>query len=165
MIILVRGWDGCGKTTLAHQIHKKYPHSEIFTASVSSESDESHYLLYKACSDDVWEYLMQFPRNYAIVDDCGTKQVYLEPFIDLASHMHQSVLQVTPTAVLDVLSNLNSTSEADKEFALDTIKYHFKRSKHNDQTISVENLWESSTLPYFNLVFVREDNNSLPVLL
>ena len=165
MIILVRGWDGCGKTILAHQIHKKYPHSEIFTVSVSSESDESHYLLYKTCADDVREYLMQSPRNYAIVDDCGTKQVYLEPFTDLASHMHQSVLQVTPTVVLDVLSNLNSASEADREFVSDMIKYHFKRSRYNDQAISVENLWESSTLPYFNLVFVREDNNSLPVLL
>ena len=165
MIILVRGWDGCGKTTLAHQIRKKYPHSEIFTVSVSSESEESHYLLYKACADDVKEYLQQYPHHYAIVDDCGTKEIYLEPFIDLASHLHHQITQVSPTVVLDVLSGLKSTQDADREFAVDSIKYHFKRSKYNGQTISVDSIWESSTLPYFNLVFVRADNNHLPELL
>ena len=159
MIILVRGWDGSGRTTLAEHINRKYSNSKIFSVSVSVVDSGSQYLLHNVCSGDVRAYLTDYPHSYAIVDDCGIRVSHLDPYIAVGRFLHQSVVQVTPTEVLDALYYLRSDREIDRNFGLEMVKYHFSRSQYGGVAISVDELWEPSSLSYFNLVFLKEDGN------
>lgn len=152
MIILIRGWDGCGKTSLAEHIHSILPHSELFSVSCPSISSVSNHILYTACADDVRVYLTGRPASYAIVDDCGIRCSYLEPFIAVGSRLNHRVFQDIPSSVFEVIYLSKASSPICRQKGVKMLECHLCRSSHNvcDAEVSFDSLFEYASLPFFN---------------
>lgn len=152
MIILLRGWDGCGKTSLAERIHSTLPNSELFTVSCSSLSPDSNYIHYTACADDVRGYLTDRPASYAIVDDCGVRCSNLEPFIAVGSCLNHRVFQDIPSSVFEVIYLSKASSPNSRQTGKKLLEDHLCRSSHKncDADVSFDSLWEYASLPIFN---------------
>ena len=152
MIILIRGWAGCGKTSLATQLYQNLPNSRLFPVPCSASSSKKHYVLYSACADDIRVYLTHRQASFAIVDDCGTLSENLEPFISIGSLLNHSVYQDIPFSVFDVLYHLKYPSPISRQIGMRMLEEHLHRSsyKSGDLDVSSVSLLEHSSLPFFN---------------
>lgn len=138
MLILMRGWQGSGKSTYAKKIKSAFSHGVIYSTDEYWLRDGSY------CFDEdkleiahKWNYertrerAFAFPDDAIIIDNTNILLVHMQPYVDIAYESGHIVVQALPGDVELVLTLMASEKSEDRDFAEAMVRFHASRNLHN----------------------------------
>ncbi len=161
MLILMRGWQGSGKSMLARHILKSHDLRSVIFATDDYWMDGDRYCFDpdRLPSAHLWnqertrKHCEKYLSDYVIVDNTNIVIAEMVPYIDIGRETGHAVVQAIPGDVVLVRRFMTDGNEADRDFALAMIKHHASRNRHGvpeEAVLHAARRWEESSLPLFS---------------
>lgn len=159
MLIIMRGWPGCGKSTMARHIARDHSDSVIYATDDYWMKDESYCFDPELLSvAHAWnqararEFCSSHNTGWVIIDNCNVKIEHMQPYRDTAEREGYVVVQALPPDVKLVRTLMQSEDESLQDAIQSMLGFHAGRNVHDVSLDVIREMiseWEDSDLPMY----------------